>query len=269
MLALSRAPWSDGAAAAAASTRGHIPGRPIGLLTPRGRGRTHWLRRTQEECKEIKAHDFGARRCVSAQPHRTCWRFVCSANASCGGAKCGPLDWVVVCTATTGALAHGEPTGHLAASPTREVVEEIAEHLLPEVLEGQRRAMEQLCQPHITSPPAARRWGFVSSIGQDCKARTAGEACPVRAAHPRASHPPRGTNQRSMPALYTGPLAPPTHGRTRTPSAARRKLPRANAARPHRPPVHARSCRRVASSRRSPPPSPSLLKPPPYDALLV
>jgi hypothetical protein len=43
-----------------------------------------------------------------------------------------------------------------------------------------------------------------TSIGRDCKARTAGEACPVHAARPHASHPPHGANQ------HSSGLAPPT-----------------------------------------------------------
>ena len=46
----------------------------------------------------------------------------------------------------------------------------------------------QPCQPEYPNR------GFVSSIGRDCKARTAGEACPVHAARPHVSHPPRSAN---------------------------------------------------------------------------
>jgi hypothetical protein len=48
----------------------------------------------------------------------------------------------------------------------------------------------------------------VSSIGRDCTAHTAGETCPVRAAHPHASHTPRDPNQHSTPARYTGARSP-------------------------------------------------------------
>jgi len=92
----------------------------------------------------------------------------------------------------------------------------------PTITDGGRPA-----QGTHTATPAAPHRGFVSSIGQDCKARTAGEACPVHAAHPHAFNPPRGPNQHSTPARYTGPARPVHTGRTR-PSDARRTLRRAS-----------------------------------------
>ena len=70
---------------------------------------------------------------------------------------------------------------------------------IPESEEGQ----------HVATPASLHR-GFLSSIRRVCKAHTAGETRPVRAAHPHASRPHHCTNRRCMPARYTGPLAPPT-----------------------------------------------------------
>jgi hypothetical protein len=111
-----------------------------------------------------------------------------------------------------------------------------------------------------TATPAALHRGFVSSIGRDCKAHTAGEACPVRAAHPHESHLPRGPNKNSTRALRRArshtlyqrctqnaaphrPPAPRTRtGHPCTPAAAA-ALPAPGAANPrrasrHKPPPH-------------------------------
>ena len=109
----------------------------------------------------------------------------------------------------------------------------------------------QPCQPEYPNR------GFVSSIGRDCKARTAGEACPVHAARPHVSHPPRSANQHSTPARCPGPARPAHTGRTRCTSDARRTLRRNN--RPRHAPAPATHARPQQPPRRQlpalPPPA--------------
>jgi len=116
--------------------------------------------------------------------------------------------------------------------------------------EDQRKA-----RTHAT--PAAPHRGFVSSIGRGCRARTAGEACPVHAPHPHASHPPRSANQHRTPARCPGPARPAHTGRTRCTSDARRTLRRNN--RPRHAPAPATHARPQQPPRRQlpalPPPA--------------